>query len=429
MVTQERSRSLPAQVWQLGWISFFNDVCTEMAYPILALFVAAIVVVPSQGAAALGAIEGVAEALVSFMKGASGVHTDITGKRVPYVQTGYFLTSASKPIIAVARSWPLILVARALDRFGKGVRTTARDTLIVDTMGKERLGAAFGLHRAMDTAGAFIGVLLTLALLYVFKGRAPLDAYRSIFWLSVIPGALCFLLTLKLREAKSSDPNPRNPTPETGEAASALEESSPNTRQSMLSTLRDLPSGYWKALTITSVFALANSSDTFLVLRASDAFKASGAVNAAIAAIWAYALYNLVYTLVSYPAGELSDRIGRWWVLGVGWFLYAGVYAGFAVAGGMLIWPLFAVYGIYIGMTDGVSKALVGDFSPKQRKGTAMGLYYMVTGFATLAASLLMGLLWNVYGYRVAFFFGAAAALLSVVLVVVLAGSTRKARE
>jgi MFS family permease len=160
-------------------------------------------------------------------------------------------------------------------------------------------------------------------------------------------------------------------------------------------------------------------------LRASDAFRASGPANAAIAAIWAYALYNLVYTLVSYPAGELSDRIGRWWVLGVGWLLYAGVYAGFAVANAALIWPLFAVYGIYIGMTDGVSKALVGDFSPKQRKGTAMGLYYMVTGFATLAASLLMGLLWNVYGYRVAFFFGAAAALLSVLLIPLM-GRTKK---
>ncbi len=389
-----QSRRLPKAVWQLGWISFLNDVCTEMAYPILALFMVAL----GQGPAALGLVEGVAEAIVSFMKGASGFHTDITGKRVPYIQGGYFLTSTSKPIIAVARCWPLVLFARSMDRFGKGVRTTARDTLIVDSVPKERLGAAFGLHRAMDTAGAFIGVLLTLALLYVLRNGRPLQTYRTIFMISVIPGSLCVLLTLMLREA------PRL----AGEA-----------RVKPVGRMRiaDLPSGYWRALAITTVFALANSSDTFIVLRASDAFGKGGL--GAIMAIWAYALYNLVYTFVSYPAGELSDRIGRWWVLGAGWLLYAVCYAGFAVGSGAMMWLLFGIYGIYIGMTDGVSKALVGDFSPKQGKGTAMGLYYMVTGFATLAASGLMGLLWNRYGYRIAFDFGAATAAVSVLLVVI----------
>lgn len=396
MSTSEKRPPLPAQVWQLGWISFFNDVCTEMAYPILALFMTAI----GQGPAALGLVEGVAEAIVSFMKGASGVHTDITGRRVPYIQGGYFLTSASKPIIALAGSWPLVLVARSLDRFGKGIRTTARDTLIVDTMGKERLGAAFGLHRAMDTAGAFLGVIATLGLLYWFRNADRLQAYRTIFMVSVIPGALCVLLTLKLKD-RISDKH-------------EMEAAEPKPKIS----LREMPAGYWKALVITSVFALANSSDTFLVLRTSEAFKSYGAGNAAIDAIWAYALYNLVYTLISYPAGELSDRIGRWWVLGIGWLLYAGVYAGFALTSGGAIWLLFILYGLYIGMTDGVSKALVGDLSPKKGKGTAMGLYYMVTGFATLAASGIMGLLWNLYGYHVAFSFGAGTALLSVVLVI-----------
>jgi MFS family permease len=376
-----------------------------MAYPILALFMAAIVPL-GRGPAVLGLVEGVAEAVVSFMKGASGVHTDITGRRVPYIQAGYLLTSVSKPIIALARSWPLVLVARALDRFGKGIRTTSRDTLIVDTMEKERLGAAFGLHRAMDTAGAFVGVLLTLALLYIFRSSNPLSTYRTIFLVSVIPGGLCVLLTLRLKDVRheSADDKPAAKTK---------------------INLKDLPAGYWKALVITTVFALANSSDTFLVLRANDAFKGSGPGSAAIAAIWAYALYNLVYTLVSYPAGELSDRIGRWWVLGLGWLLYAFVYAGFAVSSGAVIWLLFGVYGVYIGMTDGVSKALVGDFSPKTGKGTAMGLYYMVTGFATLAASGIMGILWTAYGYQIAFYFGAATALASVLLVVIFGRAKR----
>jgi MFS family permease len=402
---REGLKSLPKQIWQLGWISFFNDVCSEMAYPILALFMVAI----GQGPAALGFVEGIAEAIVSFMKGASGVRSDVTGRRVPYIQWGYFMTSVSKAFVGLANGWGLVLAGRSLDRFGKGVRTTARDTLIVDSMEQKRLGAAFGLHRAMDTAGAFVGVLLTLLLLYIFRGSDQLKVYRTIFFVSVVPGFFAVVLTLKLREAK------------------ATEEAPGEVKEKPKISLKGLPSGYWKAIIITCVFALANSSDTFLVLRANDVFKNSaGVAGAAILAIWAYALYNAVYTLVSYPAGEWSDTVGRWIVLGIGWLIYAAVYAGFALVNGWLIWVLFAIYGIYIGMTDGVSKALVGDFAPKHAKGTAMGVYYMFNGFATLAASGLMGILWTVYGYKTAFLFEAGAALVSVVLVVLLG---RKKKE
>lgn len=399
MAQKQGIRALPIQVWELGWVSFFNDVCSEMAYPVLALFMAAI----GQGPAALGAVEGIAESMVSFMKGASGVHSDIVGKRVPYVRWGYLLTTLGKPVIGLASGWQVVLGGRALDKFGKGIRTTARDTLIVDSAGKERLGAAFGLHRGLDTAGAFIGVLLTLVLLYFVRGSDRVSVYRTIFFISVIPGAIAVLLTLKLRDVRQSGDGQGAGVERKGEA--------------IRPSLREMPAGYWKALALTTIFALANSSDTFLILRANQVFKGYGLATAAILAIWAYALYNAVYAVVSYPAGELSDKIGRWWVLGVGWLIYAAVYAGFGSAGTWQLWILFAFYGIYIGLTDGVSKALVGDFAPKHAKGTAMGFYYMVTGFATLAASGAMGVIWAKCGFKLAFEFEAALAVLAVLAI------------
>ena len=386
------ARSLPKQVWELGWISFFNDVCSEMAYPILALFMAAL----GQSPLFLGLVEGVAEFILSCMKGLSGLHSDLVGKRVPYVQWGYILSTISKIPIALAGGWTLVLTGRSLDRFGKGVRNTARDTLLVESVEQPRLGAAFGLQRGMDTAGAFVGVLATLALLYFLPGNGSLGVYRTVFLISVIPGTFAVVLTFRLRD-------PAHP------------EDKPVQRIS----LKALPAGYWRAVIATTVFALANSSDTFLILRAKDVFSAANWAMAGALAIWGYALYNAIYAVVSYPAGEMSDRIGRWWILGAGWFIYAAVYAGFAFTGPVLIWVLFAAYGVYIGMTDGVSKALVGEFSPKAGKATAMGLYAMVTGFAALAASALMGYLWVKCGARDAFLVSAALALASVVLAAV----------
>lgn len=408
MPAERGARSLPKEIWTFGWISFFADICSEMAYPVLALFMAAI----GQGPAALGIVEGVAESVVSFMKAASGVRSDVTGRRVPYVVGGYGLSALGKPLIALARSWPLVMFARSLDRFGKGIRTTARDTLIVEYAGKQRLGAAFGLQRALDTAGAFVGVVFTLLLLYIFHGPDQVAVYRAIFLVAFIPGVIAVLFTLRLREpAREADAD--ESAPADGKARARIR-------------LKAMPQGYWKAIAITSVFALANSSDTFLILRANQVFKTPyGIANAAILAIWAYALYNVVYTFVSYPAGELSDRVGRWAILGVGWLIYAAVYAGMAFTNALGLWLLFGFYGVYIGMTDGVSKALVGDFVPKHAKGTAMGLFYMISGFATLAASGVMGLVWNAYGYRDAFLLEACLAVVAVVLVAVAALTSR----
>lgn len=393
----ESNKRLPTQVWQLGWISYFADVCSEMAYPVLPLLMAAL----GQGPAALGMVEGIAEAIVSFMKGASGVRTDVTGKRVPFIQGGYALSALGKPLIGFATGWPLVLAGRSLDRFGKGIRTTARDTLIVDATDPAVRGRAFGLHRALDTAGAFTGVLLTLLLLYLLKDYSQRQVYSWIFFIAFIPGVLSVLLTLRIRDVPHED--------KPGDV--------PNAKFN----LKVLPAGYWRAVAITSVFAIANSSDTFLILRARQVFgQTFTAATAAELAIWAYALYNIVYTFVSYPAGSLSDRIGRWWVLGVGWLVYAAVYLGFGYTSGPMIWLLFAVYGVYIGMTDGVSKALVADFSPKQARGSAMGIFYMITGFCTLAASGLMGLLYT-QSARLAFTTEACIAVVAVLAILVAA--------
>src|SRR5947209_3406916 len=183
MQNENAASKLPKAVWQLGWISFFADVCSEMAYPVLPLLMAAI----GQGPAALGIVEGISESIVSFMKGASGVRTDVTGRRVPYIQVGYLLSALGKPIIGLARVWPVILIGRSLDRFGKGIRTTARDTLIVDATSADQRGRAFGLHRALDTAGAFTGVLFTLLLLYLFQSWPQQKLYSSIFFIAFVP--------------------------------------------------------------------------------------------------------------------------------------------------------------------------------------------------------------------------------------------------
>jgi MFS family permease len=378
-------------VLRLGWVSFFADVASEMAYPIIPLFIVNALGAPK---AALGFVEGFAEAIVSFMKGWSGFHSDHTGKRVPYIRWGYGLSALGKPLLALAPSWLGALVARSADRFGKGLRTTSRDAMIADAVPKEDLGRAYGIHRTMDTAGAFLGVAIVVVILF-FLGQkigAETDSsiYRTIFACAAIPGLFSVLITFSLKDKK------RKP------------EELHETVQHSKVALKSFPRGYWRALVLTTVFAVANSSDTFLLLRASE-FKL-----ALYQVILAYLLYNLTYTLLSYPMGVWSDKIGRWAIVAAGWAIYAGVYIGFAQAtSAVWLWPLFACYGIYMGFTDGVTKALVAGHAPRESKGTALGLFYMVSGFATLLGCFLTGLLYDQFGARIAFLTCAAIAVVA----------------
>lgn len=384
---------LPPRVRQLGWISLFADVSSEMAYPVLPLFLKNVLHAPL---AAIGLVEGIAEGLVSIMKGWSGWRSDQTGRRVPFVQWGYGLSALGKPMIALAYVWPIVLFARVVDRLGKGLRTTARDALIADSVERSRFGEAFGFHRAMDTTGALLGVLIAAGLLAVLP-----DRYRLVFLLAGIPGAISLVLALRLKETDKGTLESAAPSEPSASETQVQAESEPRPKI-------QFSKAYWRAVGLTLLFGLGNSSDTFLLLRAQDL-----GLSAAVA-ILAYALYNVTYALVSRPAGALSDRIGRWRVIGAGWLLYAAVYAGFASMSSAAVWPLFALYGVYMGLTQGVGKALVAQHAPDDRRGTALGVFYLCAGGVTMLSSIVAGLLWDNVGPSAPFLFGAACAVLAV---------------
>lgn len=394
MESASRNRwKLPDAVVKLGWISFFTDVASEMIYPVVPLFLTAALGAP---VVVLGAIEGIAEVIVSVMKGLSGWHCDKIGRRVPYVRWGYSLGALSKPLMALAFSWPMVFLARSVDRLGKGLRTTARDALIADAVDPSQGGRAYGFHRMMDTAGAIFGVLIAMGLLALLPGQ-----YRTIFLIAALPGLVAVWLTFKLREAPLI----------TQEGLNARQACSPPVGKPW----EGLPKAFWMTLGLLMLFAFANSSDTFLILRARDLGLSD------VQTILAYTLFNLVYALCSYPLGILSDRFGRWRMIIGGWSLYALVYFGFAWADASSIWWLFPLYGVFMGLTEGVGKALIRDRISEEKKGTAMGIFHMSIGFTMLAGSVVAGLLWDIIGPKAPFVLGGTVAIAAVIVASALA--------
>jgi MFS family permease len=383
------SRKLPRQVWLLGAVSFFADVSGEMIYPLLPLFIVGVL---GASATDMGWIEGVAQAAVALLTAWAGVRSDRLRRRVPWVRWGYGLPVAGKSVLAASTVWPLVLLGRTVDRIGKGLRSSPRDALIADATAPEMRGRAFGLHRAMDTAGAFVGVTLAGVLLYWLSGATHTDArpFRIVFAIAAALGLASLALTFLVQ-----DP-PRETAPRATAAGSDGK----------------LPRSYWLVLAMLLVFSIANSSDTFLLLRAANVGLSPWEV------VIAYALFNVVYTVVSYPAGVLSDRIGRWRVIGVGWVIYAGVYAGFAVANTSAIWPLFASYGLYMALTDGVGKALITDHAPPEVRGRALGIFYLGTGIATIVSSVVAGALWDLVSPAATFWLGAGSAVVALAVLV-----------
>jgi MFS family permease len=366
-------------VMLLGVVSFFADVSSEMVYPIVPLFLRGTLGAPL---IAVGLIEGVAESTASLLKFVVGWFSDRIRRRLPFTFVGYALAALSKPGLAAAVAWPMVLVTRFVDRTGKGIRTAPRDALIADSSDPRELGRAFGLHRAMDTLGAVVGPLIALALL-AWLG----DRYRPIFLFAFIPGAISVIALAAVRET--------------------VHQSSDRTHPPLLS-LRGYDPAFLAFLGVTLLFAVGNSSDAFLVLRAHDLGLSASAV------VLAYVLYNVSYAGLSLPAGIRSDRVGRRPVIIVGFLVFALVYGGFAFAThGWMVWPLFIVYGGYIALTEGVGKAYVADLVPEERRGTAMGLYNATTGMTLLFASLVGGGLWDLIGPQATFAFGSATALLS----------------
>ncbi len=379
---------------RLGWISFLNDIASEMVYPLMPLFIVGALRAP---AVVLGFIEGFAEVVVSFLKGWSGWHSDRAQVRVRYLRWGYGFSFLAKPMLAAAYGWPLAFMAKALDRLGKGVRSPAKDALISEAVTPDIKGRAYGFDRAMDSAGAMVGVLLCAGLMALLPGQ-----YRKVFLITAVPGLLALLGTTRLRDVvRPADDAAAVPT--TGAA------SAPTAPWQLL------PGAYWRVFTVLLLFAAANSSDTFILLRAHQLGMSD------VLVLGVYALYNLVYASTSYPAGILSDRLGRWGLMGVGWAIYAAAYLAFAAIGqASWMWLIYPLYGVYVGITDGVGKAALVDYIPGEIRGTGLGLYYMSAGFVTLCASVWAGVLWDRWGPAAPFWFGGCMACVALLSLLVL---------
>jgi len=375
----------------LGLVSLLADISSEMIYPILPLFLTETLRAP---AAVVGLIEGIAVGASTAIGGVSGWLSDRIGRRKPVAFAGYLLTAVTRPMIAGAQVWQVVLGARFAERFGKGIRTAPRDALLAESTAEEYRGRAFGFERAMDSAGAVIGPLVALVLV----GWVGLGA-RSIFLISGIPAMLAALLILTVSERRSD----------------AAREN--NLKFSLAGTTRE----YKRLLLVTGVFGLANSANVFLILRSEQLGLDRKWT------ILAYALYNAVASLASMPAGAASDRFGRRNVLIIGFGIYAVSYAGFgAASAGWLVWPLFALYGLFPALTDGVGKALAVDTAGKAGRATAIGIYSMVMGLTQIAASYVGGLLWDKINSRATFYFGAGLAALAVMLLFALLPSRMK---
>lgn len=380
------SERTPRNVYAFGLTSFFNDTASEMAYWVLPAFLASIGAGPAQ----LGIIEGIAESVASFTKLLSGKLADRVPRRKPIVVAGYVVANAVKPLLALANSWTQVLGIRFADRFSKGMRGTARDVMAAECVSKERIGSAYGLIQAMDSAGAIAGPLLALAIV------AHYGDLRAVFWGAAIPGALCVLTALLgIRETKPSRGRTSHPA--------SIRDTDPLTQEQ--SWLPHLPAGFYSVLAAVTLFSLGNSSDMFLVLRAQRV-----GISMKQAPLLGL-VFNITYTLLSWPAGHLSDRWPRRRIAATGYIVFSSVYFLFAMAPSRLaIWISMASYGMFYALSTPVLKALVVETVGEDVRGRALGVYFFVTSIATLLASLITGELWKLYGPRLPFFLSAGMA-------------------
>lgn len=385
-ISEDKSKSilLNETVLKLGFISFFADVASEMLYPITPLFLTSVV---GASMTSIGFLEGCAEAVASLLKVYSGSWSDRWQARKPFVWSGYLLAAIAKPLIGISTSWLGVFGARSLDRAGKGIRGGPRDALLSESISATQRGAAFGWHRAMDTAGAAIGPLLAIWFLKVHQG--PLN---EIYFWSIIPGFLAVSLALTLKEKR---------TPQTNDCI----------KNKKTWDLNSLSKSYKKYLFCWGLFSITNSSDVFLLL------KAENLTNSMTDVIYMYCFYNLFYAVLSPYLGKLSDRFGRKIVLAFGLGIFAIVYFGFAMAETTAqLWWLFAIYGFYMAATDGVGKSFAIDLVSPSLKATGVAVLGAVTGLSTIVASSMAGILWDHFGPSAAFIFGSAGSILALLV-------------
>lgn len=382
--------ALPRPVWVLGLVSLLVDLSSELLYPVLPLYLASALGTPF---VLIGLIEGMAEVTAGLSKGYFGALSDRVGRRKAFVVAGYTLSALTKPLPGLWAAWPAVLAARVLDRVGKGVRTAPRDALLAAYAPPGMRGRVFGLHRALDTLGAALGPAAALWWLHTRPGD-----YRPLFFVAFVPALAGAALTLVVRERRP------DPAPDVREGP-ASERLGPFWRAA--------PAGY-RGLVVTLVgFALFNSSDVFLLLRAREAGLGD------TGALAGYILYNLVYAAAAYPAGRLSDRVGRRATLAGGLVLFAAAYGGFAVASSAAAFAaLFALYGLFAALTEGVAKAWLADLLPDALRGRGMGLHAASVSLAALVASGATGWLWTATGPALPFALAATAALVAAAAVV-----------
>lgn len=381
-------------LYAFGFTALFNDIASEMAYWILPAFLLSIGAGPEQ----LGIIEGLAESIASFVQLFSGYLADRLPRRKPVVVAGYFVANAVKPLLGLATSWWHVLAIRFTDRFSKGIRAAPRDVMIADSA--KKLGSAYGLIQAMDSAGAVLGPLAALLLL-------PHIGLRNVFWAAAVPGAICFLVALIwIREPRRR----RAVEPEELPAQAPHRDALPPAGTPGL--MRH--PAFLFVLAVVTLFSLGNSSDMFLVMRAENV--GISAVHAPLLGL----VFNITFTLFAWPAGQISDRIPRRVVAAAGFLVFAAVYFVFGLAPSELaVWLAMASYGLYYALTAPVLKALVVDSVAHEVRGRALGVFSFVTSAAILAASILAGLLWDHLGARVPFYVSAGIALVSAGLLLV----------
>ncbi len=366
-----------------GITSLLTDISTEMVYPLIPLYLASLGAQP----AILGLIEGFAESSASLLKVFSGAISDRFKKRKPIAILGYAGSTLGKLFLYLSQNWTFVFFGRMIDRIGKGIRVAPRDALIADSSVSGKRGRAFGLHRAFDTIGACIGVILAIIIISNLGRNLDRAGYQRIFLFSLIPAFIGVVILFFAREtwAKTT----ASPLPKFG-----FKNLSPKLRSFLI---------------IVGIFALGNSSNGFLLLRMRNLGWTT------INILFLYLLYNITYAIFSYPCGRLSDRIGKKGPLVGGYLVYSAVYFGFALLNPQksptIAWLLFGVYGLYSALTEGLEKSLVADISPENQRATFIGLHATLTGIGLLPASLIAGGLWSLFGPKAPFLFGGVLGL------------------
>jgi MFS family permease len=393
------TRGITRNVVALGIVSLLTDVSSEMLVYLIPLFLANVLLASPS---IIGVIEGLAESAAALLKLASGVISDRIRRRRVLVGIGYGSSVLAKALYLLATSWPVVLLARVGDRVGKGIRTSPRDALIADSTPPEARGVAFGLHRALDTAGAVLGVAVALLVVASTQGSAldlSADTFRLLVLVALVPGVLAVVaIVVGVRDV-------RKPSPQTDEAAAATLKPRASWRQ--------FPMAFWLFVVASGLFALGNSSDAFLSLRSQQ-------LGVDVRDLLVMVIgFNLANALVSWPVGALSDRVSRRLLVAAAWTIYAVAYAGFAMAGSAgSVGMLWILYGTYYGVNEAVGRALVADLAPTDLRATGYGLINAVVGLLVLPASVIAGLLWDRIAPGAPFWFGAACAAGALVLLV-----------